>query len=227
MSNPVWRGVLRHGRGKGEVEFGVKLHSGPRADNVSFCQLDGADATPVKQKWIRADGEQLRGALVKGIEAETGLFLPFTAEEIAAAHPAPPRVLVISGVVRAEYFEPHQFESCYYVAPDGEAEPEYAALLIALRDARMVAATRVMISTRERPAIIRPLGTGLALQTLYYAHEMRSLDAFRTNRVKTDAVILPKPSLPRDFFSGDAQREAIATMIERRLEEHRRIKKAQ
>ena len=63
----------------------------------------------------------------------------------------------------------------YYIVPRDEVGQEaFAVIRNAMRGKDMVGMGRVVLSNRERPIIVEPMGTGLRGVTLRYAHEVRS-----------------------------------------------------
>jgi DNA end-binding protein Ku len=71
--------------------------------------------------------------------------------------------------------DPRYHDTPYYIAPrDQVGQEAFAVIREAMRGKEMVGMGRVILSKRERPIIIEPLGNGLRGMTLRYAHEVRS-----------------------------------------------------
>ncbi len=82
-------------------------------------------------------------------------------------------MLTIDKFVDIASIPPIYFDASYYVAPDGEAGIDvYVVLREAIAQAGKAALSRVVISRRERPVAILPMGPGLVLHTL---HEQRDI----------------------------------------------------
>jgi DNA end-binding protein Ku len=96
--------------------------------------------------------------------------------------PAPPPVIIennrtieIERFVLRSQIDPRYHDTPYYVAPrDQVGQEAFAVIREAMRGKEMVGMGRVILSKRERPIIIEPLGNGLRGMTLRYAHEVRS-----------------------------------------------------
>ena len=73
------------------------------------------------------------------------------------------------------------YESSYYVAPDEAGEKPYALLFDALRRTGYVGIAKVSMHNREHIVILRPGPRGILLHTMYYAHEIRAVEEFRTD----------------------------------------------
>ena len=79
-----------------------------------------------------------------------------------------------------ERFIPHQqidaryYHTPYYIAPrDAMAHEVFTVIREAMTAKGVVGLARVVLSNRERPILIEPLGPGLRGMTLRYAHEIR------------------------------------------------------
>ena len=78
--------------------------------------------------------------------------------------------------VPIEQVDPIYFDRAYYLAPaDAEAQRRpYVLLLRAMQDAKMAAVGKFVLWGKENLCLIRPLGDSLALETLYYAEDVRA-----------------------------------------------------
>ena len=73
------------------------------------------------------------------------------------------------GEIDARYFD-----SPYYIVPNDKVGPDaFAVIREAMRGRKMVGIGRVVISKRERPIILEPMGKGLRGMTLRYPYEVR------------------------------------------------------
>ena len=76
-------------------------------------------------------------------------------------------------VPRAEMDERY-LDSPYYLVPDDRVGQEaFAVIRDAMAAKRLVGLGRIVLSNRERPILIEPMGSGLRGITLRYAHEVR------------------------------------------------------
>jgi DNA end-binding protein Ku len=107
---------------------------------------------------------------------------PRRAEAPPVVRPAPPPVIIennrtieIERFVPRAQIDPRYHDTPYYIAPrDQVGQEAFAVIREAMRGKEMVGMGRVILSKRERPIIIEPLGNGLRGMTLRYAHEVRS-----------------------------------------------------
>jgi non-homologous end joining protein Ku len=96
--------------------------------------------------------------------------------------PPPPTVIIennrtieIERFVPRAQIDPRYHDTPYYITPREQVGQEaFAVIRDAMRGKELVGMGRVILSKRERPIILEPLGNGLRGMTLRYAHEVRS-----------------------------------------------------
>ncbi len=220
MASTVWKGHLTFGL----VSLPVKLFSAARSETVSFNQLHAADHSRVKQVlYCQAEDKPVeRKDLVKGYEYEKDKYVVVQEEDIKKAAPASSRTMEILEFVKTEQVDPVYYESSYYMAPDEAGEKPYALLFEALRRSGYVGIAKVAMHNREHIVILRPGPRGILLHTMYYAHEIRTVEEFRTDLslVKDKEIELATgliEALAADFDPlkyKDAYRDNLLAMIE-------------
>jgi DNA end-binding protein Ku len=89
--------------------------------------------------------------------------------------------------------DPRYYYTPYYIVPRDEMGSEaFAVVREAMSMTKYVGMGRVVLSNRERPIAVEPLGKGLLGMTLRYAHEVRSeADYFAS----IPDLVLPKEML--------------------------------
>lgn len=179
MATTVWKGHLTFGL----VSFPVKLFTAARSENISFNQLHKTDNSRIKQViYCQAEDKPVpRSELVKGYEYEKDRYVVIDDEEIKKMAPSTAKVMEILEFVKASEVDPVYFESSYYMAPDGAGEKPYALLYDVLRKGGYVGVAKVAMHNREHIVIFRPGATGLLMHTMYYTHEIRKVEEFRTD----------------------------------------------
>jgi len=178
MGTPVWKGELAYaGR-----SFAAKILTGARSENISFNQLHRSDLSRVKQVlFCQAEAKAVpRDELVKGYEYAKDQFIVLQEDELKGLAPDAPAVIDLKEFFPLDQVDPLYFESSYYVVPGADGEPAYAALFGALRRTALAGLVIVCLYSRERPLLFRAGKTGIIAHALYYSHELRSLDQFRT-----------------------------------------------
>lgn len=117
-----------------------------------------------------------RENIVRGFEMPTGDLVTVADEELVSIAPERSRTIDIEEFVSLAEIDPVFYEKSYHVAPARGmgAEKPYALLLRAMQDAGMAGIGRFVLRTKPHVVAIRPLGDALALETLFFADEVRS-----------------------------------------------------
>ncbi len=111
----------------------------------------------------------------RGYEVEKNVFIPVEDEELEALQVESNHTLEIDKFVPRDQLDERYFESPYYIAPTDQVGQEaFAVIREAMRGKKMVGLGRVVISKRERPIILEPMGKGLRGMTLRYPYEIRN-----------------------------------------------------
>jgi DNA end-binding protein Ku len=223
MATTVWKGHLTFGL----VSFPVKLFTAARSENISFNQLHKSDNSRVKQVlYCQAEDKPVpRSELVKGYEYEKDRYVVIDDEDIKKMAPGTARVMEIIEFVKTAEVDPVYFEASYYMAPDDAGEKPYALLYQVLKTTGYVGVAKIAMHNREHIVIFRPGPTGLLMHTMYYTHEIRKVEEFRTDtsvvsdKEKALAQMLVEtlaaPFEPDKYKDG--YRENLQAMIEAKI----------
>jgi len=103
-------------------------------------------------------------------------------EEEPEETPAPPlqrppntRTIEIERFLPAGQIDGRYFEKPYYIVPrEPVGQEAFAVIRDAMSRAKVAGLARVVLSSRERPFLLEPMGSGLRGVTLRFAHEVRS-----------------------------------------------------
>jgi len=224
MASTVWKGHLTFGL----VSFPVKLYSAARSESISFNQLHKTDGSRVRQVlYCAAEDKPIpRTEIVKGYEYEKDRYVVIEDEEIKKVAPQTAKVMEIQEFVKADAVDPIYLETSYYMAPDEAGEKPYALLFDALKKSGYMGIAKVTMHNREHVVILRPGANGVLLHTMYYNHEIRKVDEFRTDLslVKEKELALAQSlveALAAEFEPDkykDSYRENLLQMIESKKE---------
>ena len=112
---------------------------------------------------------------------------------------APPQRKPVSRTIEIDRFVPlrdldaRYFEKPYYIVPNGSvAEEAYTVIREAMSGKEVAALGHVVLSSRERPIAIHPLGVGLQGMTLRYPYEVRNEAEYFAD--------VPSLALPKDML---------------------------
>ncbi len=223
MATTIWKGQLAFGL----VSFPVKLFTAARGETISFNQLHKSDNSRVKQVlYCQAEDKPIpRNEIVKGYEYEKDRYVVIDDEDIKKVAPSTARVMEILEFVKSTEVDPVYFESSYYMAPDAAGEKPYALLFDTLKRTGYVGIAKVAMHNREHIVIFRPGAHGLLMHTMYYSHEIRKMEEFRTDTslVKDKEVELAQmlvESLAAAFEPDkykDSYRDTLQALIEAKV----------
>jgi len=179
MASTVWKGHLTFGL----VSLPVKLYSAARGESISFNQLHKTDGSRIKQViYCQAEDKPIpRTEIVKGFEYEKDRYVILDDEELKKVAPSTAKVMEVQEFVKSEEVDPIYFETSYYMAPEEAGEKAYALLFDALKKSGYVGVAKLAMHNREHVVILRPGEKGVLLHTMYYSHEIRKVDEFRTD----------------------------------------------
>jgi DNA end-binding protein Ku len=181
----IWSGAISFGL----VAVPVKLFPATEQQDIRFHQFKEGTRQRIRNKRVseKTGREVDYDDIVKGYEVEKGRFVVVTPEELEGVAPEKTRTIDIEAFVDLADIDPIYYEKTYYLAPADEAGAEraYALLLKAMEDEGKVAIGRFVMRTKEYLAAIRPLEDLLALETMYFADEIRETSEIDNVPVRT------------------------------------------
>ncbi len=175
VAQQVWRGSITFGL----VNVGVKAFSAARDHKVHFHQIDSKTGSRIGyEKVAKSTGEKVDKADIElGYEVESGQYVTFDPEEIAALRPKATRTVEISDFVDLAAIDPVYYEKTYWLVPSDEAaETAYGLLASAMEAEQRVGIGMVVMRSKQYLAAIRPLQGALAMSTMRFADEVVAAD---------------------------------------------------
>ena len=143
---------------------------------MSFNQLNKKTGNRIRYKKVDAetDDEVESADIIKGYQVDKNVYVTVEDEEIEALQVESSHTIEIDKFVPLDQIDARYYDSPYYIVPnDKVGQDAFAVIREAMRDKKMVGLGRVVISKRERPIILQPLGKGLRGMTLRYPYEVR------------------------------------------------------
>lgn len=171
MAQQIWRGSIAFGL----VNVAVRAFGATRDQKVHFHQIDRSSGSRIGyDKVSKLTGEKVDKAdIALGYEVDTGRYVTFDPEEVAALRPRSTRTVEISDFVDLASIDPIHYEKTYWLAPaDETAQKPYALLATAMQDEQRVGIGMVVMRTKQYLAAIRPLQGVLAMSTMRFADEV-------------------------------------------------------
>jgi DNA end-binding protein Ku len=172
----IWNGSISFGL----VNIPVGLAVATQRNDVAFRTLHRECGTPIKQKrWCPFHERDVEAdELVKGWEVAKGQFVFVEESDLEAVALQRSQSIAILRFVSVADVDPVYFDRTYYLAPaDAEAQRRpYVLLLRAMQESGKAAVGKFVLWGKENLCLIRAEGDALALETLFYADDVRSKD---------------------------------------------------
>jgi DNA end-binding protein Ku len=169
----IWTGAVSFGL----VNIPVRLFSATVSHDVAFHQFEEKSGQRIHLKRVaeRSGREVPFQKIVKGYEVSKGKVVLIEPKELAALEPKKNRTIELEQFVDLHQIDPLYFEHTYYLAPEDHpgARKSYELLRRAMEEMERVGVGRFVMRTKEYLAAIRPLGPGLALETMFFPDEIR------------------------------------------------------
>ena len=223
----IWNGSINFGL----VNIPIGLAVAQQRKDQAFRTLHRECGTPIKQKRYCPFHERDVEAdeLVKGWEFAKGQFVMVEDSDLESVAVERSQSVDIIRFVPIEQVDPIYFDRTYYLAPAGpEAQRSpYVLLLRAMQEAGMAAVGKFVLWGKENLCLIRPLGESLALETLFFAEDIRPRaeidEAVEETDVKDPELEMARQlveSLVGDFDPEDYENEyrnELRAMLEAKL----------
>ncbi len=214
----------------GLVSIPVKLYSAAEsAATVRFNQIDKRDGSRVRQQLISEKSGEIvpKDEIVKGYEFAKGQYVLFTPDELKALEVAATYTIDIDEFVPDGTVDRIYFDKAYYLGPDKGGARAYQLLAHALKETRRVAIGRYAARGRQHLILVRPFESGLMLEQLHYADEIRAFSEVPIDEVEVKpaelklATQLIEQGASEQFDPSayrDDVRDQIMGLIERKIE---------
>jgi DNA end-binding protein Ku len=126
----IWQGNLAVQK----REIAVKLYSAVMDRQIHFHLLHKSDRTRVQQRMVDAETEKPvpLDQTQKAFEAESGVYVAVSSEEIERSIPEPSREIRINRFVPTHAVDAQLCDRPYYLGPTDDSQPDYFALTQAL-----------------------------------------------------------------------------------------------
>lgn len=225
-TRPVWKGQIRLSL----VSIPVEVFSATQSTRkISFRQIHEPSGKPVHyQKVVSGVGPVDTDDILKGFEYEKGKYVLLDEEDVEAVKLETRKTFDLVQFVGACEIEPIYFDKPYFVAPQDElAEEAFRVLRDALRKTKMIGLGQLAMRGNEHLAALKPCGSGLMLETLHYADEIRKAAPFFAeigdDKADSDLLSVAEELIGRKTAPFDAShfkdhyRDALRALIDQRL----------
>jgi DNA end-binding protein Ku len=172
MARAIWSGVLSFGL----VAIPVELYSATESHRPAFHQFEEGTGDRIRYQRVneRTGDEVGYDDIVKGADAGGGNYVMLDQDELDSVAPGRSRSLDIHAFVALDEIDAIYFDKTYFLGPGGEeAAKPYALLRDAMEEAGKAAIASFVMRGKEYLAAVRADGGLLALETLFFADEVR------------------------------------------------------
>jgi DNA end-binding protein Ku len=174
MPRPIWTGSISFGL----VNIPIKIFSATESHRVAFHEFEEGSGERIRHKRVaeKSGHEVAWEKIQKGFTVGKDRYVVLTDEELEAAEPRKTHTIDIEQFVPLADIDPVNWDQTYFAAPDGAAAAKaYVLLREAMQKEKRVAIGRFVMRTKEYVVCIRPFDDALALHTMFFADEVRSV----------------------------------------------------
>ena len=172
MARVIWTGALAFGL----VNIPVGLYAATEDRTVHFNQFQKGTSDRIRYKRVNErTGEEVNYRdIVKGREVDDDTYVLLTDDELESVEPGRTRTIDITDFVDLAEVDPIYFQRTYYLAPRGDgADRSYELLHKAMADTNRAGIATLVMRSKEYLVAVRPQAEILALETMYFADEIR------------------------------------------------------
>jgi DNA end-binding protein Ku len=210
------------------VSIPIKLYTATEEKDVSFHLLHKKDGVRIKQqRYCPEDDAVIEwGDVARGYEIGPDEYVIMEPEDFDRVPVDTTHTIEITDFVPDEQIDPIYYQRTYYLEPDKVGGKPFALLREVLKDSKLVALAKVTLRQKEQLCTLRVYENTIALETMFYADEIRSTEEFEVpdSRVGEKELKMAKSlvdMLTGDFEPGkyqDNYREALLELIEAKAE---------
>src|SRR5262249_20313605 len=147
------------------------------SERVSFNRINKKTGNRLRQQNV----DSVTGDVVdredfgRGYEFAKGQYIPVEDEELEKIQIESTHTIDIESFVPRSEVDDRFLDTPYYIAPtDKVGQEAFAVIRDAIRDKKMVALGRIVLTRREHVVMLEAFDKGLLATTLRYAYEVRS-----------------------------------------------------
>jgi DNA end-binding protein Ku len=214
----------------GLVNIPVRLYTATASHDIHFHEYQARTGQRIHHKRVaeKSGREVDFKDIVKGYEVSRGKVVLLDPDEVAALEPRKTRTIEIEQFVDLADVDPIVWDATYYLGPgDKGGAKSYELLRRAMVDSGKVGIGRFVLRTKEYLATVRPLGKGLALETMHFPDEIRAQEDVITELPGKVAVTPKEMALARQLIDSlsakwdhgkfeDSYRDRVVALIQKK-----------
>ncbi|HEX5479428.1 MAG TPA: Ku protein [Dehalococcoidia bacterium] len=225
MPRAIWKGAVSFGL----VAIPVKLYTATEDKDISFHLLHKKDHARIKQQRYCPEDDAVVewNDVVRGYEIAPDQYVVMEPEDFDKVPVDTTHTIEITDFVPDEQIDPIYYQKTYYLEPERTGGKPFALLREVLKDSKLIALAKVTLRQKEQLCTLRLYENTIALETMFYADEIRSaegLDIPEMDKVSDRELKMAKSLV--DMLTGDFEpekyqdnyRDALLELIERKAE---------
>jgi DNA end-binding protein Ku len=210
------------------VTIPIKLYTATDEKDVSFHLLHKKDGVRIKQQRYCPEDEEVIewNDVARGYEIAPEQYVIMEPEDFEKVPVDTTRTIEITDFVPDEQIDPIYYQKTYYIEPDKIGGKPFALLREVLKDSKLVALAKVTLRQKEQLCTLRVYNDVIALETMFYADEIRSTEELDAPDSKVTEKELEMARSLVQMLTGDFEpakykdnyREALMELIEAKAE---------
>jgi Ku protein len=173
-----WKGYLKLSL----VSCPIALYpASSTSEKVSFHRINRQTGNRLKQFLVDSDSEEPvnKEDITRGYEVGKREYIEVEDGELEKIQIESTHTIDIDSFVPRDEIDDRYLNAPYYITPNDKVGQEaFAVIRDAIKEKRMVALARVVLTRREHVVMLEPLGKGLLGITLRYPYEIRDEKAY-------------------------------------------------
>ncbi len=213
----------------GLISIPIQLYStGESAAGIQLNMMHRKCGSRLRQQYVCPVDNEVVGkeGIARGYEHAKGQYVLFSEEELKALQPEASNAIEIAEFLPLATVDPVYFEKSWYLGPDKGGDRPYRLLAEAMTETGRAALARYRARGKDQLVLLRPYETGLIMQELRYADELRSFSEVPVGVTEVKApelrlaVQLIAQAATEEFHPEayeDSQRRKLRELIDRKV----------
>jgi DNA end-binding protein Ku len=175
-ARPYWKGYLKLSL----VSCPIALYPATSSsERIAFRQINKQTGNRLRQQLVDEVTRDVVDSEDKGrgYEYAKNSYIMINDDELEAVQIESSQTIDIDTFVPRAQIDERYFNSSYYIVPEGKVGQEaFVVIRDAMKDKKMAALARVVLSKREHVIMLQPWDKGIMGTTLRYPYEVRKAD---------------------------------------------------
>ncbi len=170
----IWKGAV----GFGMVVIPIRLYPATQSRDIAFSMLHSTCHSRIRQRRFCSfhEVEVPQDEIIKGYQFAKDEFVVMEPSDFSDLPVPSKHTIEITRFVDLAAIDPMYFERGYVLEPEPVGQKPFFLLKQALETTKRVAIAKVSLRQKEHLCCVRPYGNAIAMSTMFYADEIRSLD---------------------------------------------------